>query len=97
MHLPDIYDDDRPEPEELLWGDDEPTPESDSESEQELESESEQEESDDEDGPQEGDLGECYDLDLDDYGNKITDDYGDGCEEYAQNLDWCGQWNTADF
>ena len=35
MHLPDIYDDDRQEPEELLWGDDEPTPESESESESE--------------------------------------------------------------
>ena len=35
MHLPDIYDDERQEPAELLWGDDEPTPESESESEQE--------------------------------------------------------------
>jgi hypothetical protein len=76
MHLPDIYDDERQEPAELLWGDDEPASES--------ESESEQEESDDgDDGFQEGDLGECIDLNLDDNNNRITDDYGDGCAEYA--------------
>ena len=35
--------------------------------------------------------------DQDEYGNKLTDDYGDGCNEYAQNPDWCGNWNTDDF
>jgi len=29
--------------------------------------------------------------------NGITDDYGDDCEDYAQNLDWCGFWDTEDF
>ena len=94
MHLPDIYDDNRQDPQELLWGDDEPASESESES----ESEQEQEESDDDDGEhEEGDLGECYDIDLDGYGNKITDEWGDGCDEYAQNLHWCGQYNTDAF
>ena len=35
MHLPDIYDGNRQDPQELLWGDDEPASESESESESE--------------------------------------------------------------
>ena len=34
----------------------------------------------------------CVDTD-----NGITDDYGDGCDEYAEFLEWCGLYDTRDF
>merc|ERR1711981_863865 len=32
-----------------------------------------------------------------DTSNGATDDYGDGCTEYANNKSWCGNWNNAKF
>ena len=41
-------------------------------------------------------MGECIDTNVLD-GVVITDSYGDGCAEYANNIGWCGNYDSENF
>ena len=42
-------------------------------------------------------VGNCRGVDCADTDNGAADPYGDGCDEYASNPSWCGNYDDADF
>merc|ERR1712156_296522 len=45
-----------------------------------------------------GDAGTCTDTqNVDAAGERIGDSYGDHCEEYLDNTNWCGNYDTEEF
>lgn len=41
--------------------------------------------------------GQCVDSNIDDDGNILSDNWGDGCIEYEGHSSWCGNFNNATF
>ena len=41
--------------------------------------------------------GVCVDTNIGYNGAVLADNYGDNCDDYAENLEWCGEYNSSDF